>query len=73
MLSLNYHKFYEIYKKADNYLLTDENISVFERERKRQQLYNGSFELIMNDRYLYKIFNENSKNKIVYKRLSDFS
>ncbi|PUZ30767.1 hypothetical protein BUY27_13680, partial [Staphylococcus cohnii] len=68
-----YHKFYEIYKKADNYLLTGENISVFERERKRQQLYNGSFELIMNDRYLYKIFNENSKNKIVYKRLSDFS
>lgn len=46
LLSLNYHKFYEIfdgseyynaeiYKKADNYFLTDENISVFERERKR--------------------------------------
>ncbi|MEB7754907.1 helix-turn-helix domain-containing protein [Staphylococcus pseudoxylosus] len=83
LLSLNYYKFYELfegsehyqrktYKDADNYLLTDRSITIFEREKKRQQFYNSSFELSMNDRYLYKIFNENSKNKIIYKRLSDF-
>lgn len=43
-------------------MLTDKNISIYERERKCQQLYNDSFDLKMNGRYLYKIFNENSKN-----------
>lgn len=84
LLSLDYRKFYEIfdgseyykaeiYKEADNYLLADKNISIYERERKRQQLYNDSFDLITEDRYLYKIFNANSKNKVIYKRLFDFS
>ncbi|MCE5008502.1 helix-turn-helix domain-containing protein [Staphylococcus equorum] len=80
LLSLNYHRFYEIfdgneyykvetYKEADNYLSGDKSISIYERERKRQQIYSNSFEAVINDRYLYKVFNENSKNKIAYKRL----
>lgn len=83
LLSLEYHKFYEvfdgreyykaeIYKEADDYLLKDKDIPLYEREKKRQKYYENSFELATNDRYLYKILNKNSKNRIVYGRLSRF-
>src|SRR5699024_12481345 len=76
LLSLDYLKFYElfdgseyykaeIYKEADNYLLADKNISIYEREKKRKQLNNDSLDLITDDRYLYNIFNVNSKYNVI--------
>lgn len=79
LLDIKYKKIYEIfngrenlsykkYQEADNYFLRNQNISIYEREKKRQQFYNASGEL-SNDRYLYKIINENSKNKVLIEKI----